>query len=81
MWKRLDDRSRPGHADLRSSGSKKIRPRDVYTLPSDAIHSVTNETQRVTLSLHIYGKHLNHTGRSQFDPAAQTERPFILAVK
>jgi predicted metal-dependent enzyme (double-stranded beta helix superfamily) len=81
MWKRLDDGARPGYAELRRSGSKKIRPGDVYILTSDAIHSVTNETERATLSLHIYGKHLNYTGRSRFDPDAQTERPFILKVQ
>jgi predicted metal-dependent enzyme (double-stranded beta helix superfamily) len=79
-WRRLDDRSRPGHAVLRVCGSKRIHPGGVYTLTSDAIHSVTNESRRVTVSLHIYGRHLNYTGRSQFDPDAQAEKPFLLAV-
>jgi predicted metal-dependent enzyme (double-stranded beta helix superfamily) len=46
-------------------------------LPDD-IHSVTNETDEVTVSLHVYGKHLNYTGRSQFDPDARTDMPFII---
>jgi predicted metal-dependent enzyme (double-stranded beta helix superfamily) len=80
-WKRTDDGSQAGHAVLKSCGSKKILPGEVCILTSDAIHSVTNATERVTLSLHIYGKHLNYTGRSQFDPDAEAERPFILAVR
>jgi hypothetical protein len=44
----------------------------------DSIHSVLNETDRVTVSLHVYGRHLNYTGRSQFDPERKTETPFVL---
>ena len=80
-WKRTDNGTVAGHATLKNCGSKKIRPGQVCILTSDAIHSVTNETERVTLSLHIYGKHLNFTGRSQFDPEAQEERPFVISVK
>jgi len=29
---------------------------------------------------HIYGKHINFTGRPQFDPEKRTETPFILKV-
>jgi hypothetical protein len=39
-----------------------------------------NETDRVTVSLHVYGKHVNYTIRSQFDPARKIEKPFILKV-
>jgi hypothetical protein len=49
-------------------------------MPSGAIHLVWNETDKVTLSLHIYGKHINFTGRSQFDLESQTETPFILKL-
>jgi hypothetical protein len=30
----------------------------------------------VTVSLHVYGKHINYTVRSQFDPQARTAREF-----
>jgi hypothetical protein len=30
----------------------------------------------MTASLHVYGMHVNHTERSQFDPVARTEAPF-----
>jgi hypothetical protein len=35
----------------------------------------------VTISLHVYGKHVNYTIRSQFDPARNGEKPFILKVE
>ena len=46
----------------------------------DSIHSVVNETARVTLSLHVYGKHVNYTTRSQFDPRLETETTYIVKV-
>jgi predicted metal-dependent enzyme (double-stranded beta helix superfamily) len=54
---------------------------DVLALPQGTIHSVWNETAEVTLSLHIYGKHINYTGRSQFDLEKRTETPFIVKMQ
>jgi hypothetical protein len=34
----------------------------------------------VSLSLHTYGKHINHTGRSEFDPGSRTEKRFLVTV-
>jgi hypothetical protein len=45
------------------------------------IHSVWNETDVVTVSLHIYGKHINYTGRSQFDLEKHAETPFVVKVE
>lgn len=80
-WKRLDDGSRSGYAELKRVGEEVVGPGDAVALLPDAIHSVANETDRATLSLHIYGKHLNYTGRSQFDPEKKTETPFIVKTQ
>jgi predicted metal-dependent enzyme (double-stranded beta helix superfamily) len=80
FWKRMDDRSRPGYAELVRQGEKVFRDGEVVSFLPDSIHSVVNETERVTVSLHVYGKHLNYTGRSRFDPETRTETPFILDV-
>ncbi|HLX81711.1 MAG TPA: cysteine dioxygenase family protein [Burkholderiales bacterium] len=80
FWKRSDDRSRPGHAELKKAGRKVFVEDDVLAMPAGTIHSVWNETDRVTVSLHIYGKHVNHTGRSQYDPGKRTETPFQLKI-
>lgn len=81
FWQRIDDRSSPGYAELRQSGEKVFRPGDVLAMPAGTIHSVRNESNQVTLSLHVYGKHVNFTQRSQFDPDKHSESPFILKLE
>jgi predicted metal-dependent enzyme (double-stranded beta helix superfamily) len=78
FWKRLDDGSRPGYAEIISEGERVFGPGEVVSFLPDDIHSVANETDAVTVSLHVYGKHLNYTGRSQFNPSANTEMPFLI---
>ncbi|MSP67196.1 MAG: hypothetical protein EXQ96_03660 [Alphaproteobacteria bacterium] len=81
FWNRVDDGAKPGHARLVRAGDRLIALGDVLAFGSRDIHSVANESDRVTLSLHIYGKHLNHTGRSKFDPAHDREEKLIVAVQ
>jgi predicted metal-dependent enzyme (double-stranded beta helix superfamily) len=80
FFERTDDRSRPGHAELKKVGEKVCGVGDVVALPRGMIHGVWNETDAVSVSLHIYGKHINYTGRSQFDVEKQTETPFIVKM-
>ena len=75
FWERIDDRSRPGYAEVRKRGEKVCDVGDVLIMPSGVIHSVVNETDRTTLSFHVYGKHFNHTNRYQYDPDKRTEMP------
>lgn len=75
---------RRSHADADGSGLGRgtaPRPtRDVLTMLPGQIHSVTNDGERTTLSLHVYGTHINHTRRSQFDPQRGLELPFRVKV-
>jgi predicted metal-dependent enzyme (double-stranded beta helix superfamily) len=80
FWQRVDDRSRPGYAEIRRQAEKVFGVGEVVAFLADSIHSVTNDSDRVTVSLHTYGKHPNHTVRSQFDPAARVEKPIVLKV-
>lgn len=80
FWERTDDRSRPGYAELRKIGEKVFAAGEIVAMPSGTIHSVSNESDRVTLSLHVYGKHINFTQRSQFDPDQRTEKPFLVKL-
>jgi predicted metal-dependent enzyme (double-stranded beta helix superfamily) len=80
FWTRLDDGSRPGQAVIGRREDQVIGPGEVVTFQPDTIHSVVNESARVTVSLHVYGRHVNHTTRSQFDPERGTEKAFILRV-
>lgn len=81
FYKRADDRTRTGYAELEKIGEKICDVGDVVAMPSGTIHSVLNETDVVTVSLHIYGKHVNHTIRSQFDIDKKTETPFIVRMQ
>ena len=80
FWKRLDDRRRSGHAQIVKAGERTFGPGDVLAMPAGAIHSVWNDTDRIAVSLHIYGKHVNHTQRSRFDPASNSEAPYRLVT-
>jgi predicted metal-dependent enzyme (double-stranded beta helix superfamily) len=61
FWERVDDRSRPGYAEVRQIGEKVFGSGDVLVMHAGMIHSVRNESDRVTLSLHVYGKHVKAT--------------------
>lgn len=81
FWKRLDDGSRPGYAQIRRQGEKVFGAGDVLTLLPGAIHSVHNDTSLVTVSLHVYGYNLNLATRSQFDPERDLEQPVSLKLE
>ena len=81
FWEREDDGSRAGFAKLRKVREQVFGAGDVLTLLPGAIHSVVNDTDRVTLSLHVYGYNLNLARRSQFDPERDREEPVTLTMK
>ncbi|MCZ6472583.1 MAG: cysteine dioxygenase family protein [SAR324 cluster bacterium] len=81
FWKRVDDGSRPGHAKLVKAGEKVFHEGEVLSMLPGAIHSITNRTQQITVSLHTYGMHLNFAERSQFDLERDEEKPFILDIQ
>jgi predicted metal-dependent enzyme (double-stranded beta helix superfamily) len=75
FWRRVDDASHAGYAELERINEQTIGVGEVLTMPTGTIHSVANETNAVTLTLHVYGRHLNFSTRSQFDVAKRTESP------
>ena len=80
-YERIDDRSRPGHAELRPIGEQLLGPGEVLAMRSGTIHSVSNDSEQITLSLHVDGKHINFTRRSQFDLERHVEKPFIVKLE
>lgn len=78
FWERVDDGSTPGYAELRQVDEQTISAGEVLLVPAGTIHSVVNDGSNTSLSFHVYGHHLNHTGRLQFDPLRNTARPFVL---
>lgn len=79
-WRRLDDSRRAGYAELVPAGERVVGAGDVVAMRSGAIHSLRNESDGISVSLHIYGRHVNYTNRSQFDPAGRREAPYKLAT-
>jgi predicted metal-dependent enzyme (double-stranded beta helix superfamily) len=63
---------------IEADGAASLSQREVFGLPSDAIHSVTNPIGRLTGAIHIYGGDFFKPGRSEWDPEALRERPFDL---
>ena len=74
-WLRNDDGSKAGFADLTAAHELRVGPGDVAVFMPDDIHSVRNDSDKTTLSLHIYGKSLSQIDRSEFDPDSKTVRP------
>lgn len=78
LWKRHDDRSNPDYAEITPEEIHTCHPGDIVSMTTKDIHSVVNPAPGVSVSLHIYGKHFNHTNRYQFNPETKTAAPFIV---
>ena len=81
FFERIDDRSRPGYAELRKTGEKVFGVGDVLAMHTGQIHGIRNDSERVSVSLHIYGRNIQHTGRLQSDPESRTETPFPVKLQ
>ncbi len=79
FWDRHDDKSNPDVAHISRGKVIACTPGDIVTMRTDDIHSVVNPANEgVSVSLHVYGKHFNHTNRKKFDPEKKTVQPFIV---
>ena len=74
MWRRNDD-AKPGYADLEQGTEAIMTAGKVSCMLSGDIHTVWNVSDDISLSLHTYGKHVNFTDRSQFDPEPSRRSP------
>jgi hypothetical protein len=79
-YDRLDDGAKPGFADLRRGGEQVMTAGDIARCYPESIHSVWNVGKTVSMSLHTYGRHINYTGRSEFDVEHKRERPFVVKI-
>ncbi len=71
IWKRSGDVIEPYDATA-------LGEQDVFSLPRNAIHSVTNPIEKFTGAIHIYGGNYFAPGRSEWDAETLEERPFDL---
>jgi predicted metal-dependent enzyme (double-stranded beta helix superfamily) len=79
-YERLDDGSKPGFADLTRTGEHVMTAGDIARCYPEHIHSVWNVGKGVSMSLHTYGRHINYTGRSEFDLEQKREKPYVVKV-
>lgn len=79
-YRRLDDRSRPDHAELEAKHEIEADAGDLICMKTGGIHSVHNDSDAVTLSLHTYGRHVNYTERSQYNLETGEKKDFKVSV-
>ena len=79
-WRRLDDGAKTGYAELKRGGDHVMTAGDVARCYPEHIHSVWNVGSGISMSLHTYGRHINFTGRSEFDPERKLEKPYVVKV-
>jgi predicted metal-dependent enzyme (double-stranded beta helix superfamily) len=73
-YKRLDNGSQPGYADLRETVALDLHPGDVAHVlsPNETIHNFINTTREPVVSVHIYGGDISKETLNYFDPTAKT---------
>ncbi len=67
-----------GPQRIQPSGGRELRESDVFSLGTDAIHSVANPERKFTGAIHVYGGDFVNQPRSQWDPDTLVEQPFDL---
>jgi 3-mercaptopropionate dioxygenase len=77
-FRRRDDGSKEGYAELEITGVNRNKAGMVSTLvpPSNDIHEMLNVTQKNTVEIHVYGKDLANMQRLQFDVARNAVKFF-----
>jgi predicted metal-dependent enzyme (double-stranded beta helix superfamily) len=75
-WKRTDDGSVPGFADVKRAGQERIDSGTIVAMPGGAIHSLHNDSDAVSVTLHVYGTNVDYTDRHKYDPARHTLAPY-----
>ena len=79
-YDRLDDGTTPGYADLKRGSERVMGAGDIARCFPEHIHSVRNVGESISMSLHTYGRHINYTGRSEFDLEHKREKPYLIRV-
>jgi predicted metal-dependent enzyme (double-stranded beta helix superfamily) len=69
LWERRGER-------VTATGAASLSEKEVFGLPADAVHSVTNPIGRLTGAIHIYGGDFFAPGRSEWDAESLQERPW-----
>ena len=78
VYRRLDDGSRPDHADLEIAVRQTLGPGECYALlpPANDIHYVTTVSDVPSVSIHLLANDTACIWRHAFDPATGHVKPF-----
>jgi predicted metal-dependent enzyme (double-stranded beta helix superfamily) len=72
LWQRKGEQ-------VEAVGAASLCERQVFPLPRDAVHSVTNPIPRLTGAIHVYGgDFFAPSGRYEWDPETLRRRPWDL---
>jgi predicted metal-dependent enzyme (double-stranded beta helix superfamily) len=71
VWRRSGQR-------VEAHGAASLSEKEVFSLPHDAVHSVTNPIERMTGAIHIYGGDFFATERNEWNAETLLEQPFDL---
>ena len=68
-FRRVDDRSKEGYAQLEQDRRAEFKPGEITLLipDIDEIHQMDNFTDRPTVEIHVYGNDLRGIERSRYD--------------
>ena len=68
-FRRVDDRSQEGYAQLEQDRRATFKPGEITLLvpDTDEIHQMDNFTDRPTVEIHVYGKDLRGLNRHRYD--------------
>ncbi len=80
-WRRNDDGQQEGYAELEQAGDAIMKVGDTSICMPEDIHGVWNQGEKLSVSLHTYGRHINFSGRSSFDLANNKEIPYLVTVE
>ncbi len=80
LYRRLDDRKTPDYAAIEEKKSGLVGPGELMCMKNGGIHKVENPSDKITLSLHTYGMHVNHTVRCMYNPADNSTQTFKAEV-
>ena len=75
-----DNASYRRYADLKRGGEQVMTVGDTARCYPEHIHSVRNVGKDISMSLHTYRRHVNYTGRSEFDVEHKLEKPYVIRV-
>src|SRR5262245_5479148 len=71
---------RQGDGVIEAARAASLSEKEVFALPLDAIHSVTNPIPRMTGAIHIYGGDFFAVARSEWDSETLRERPMDIGA-